>query len=213
MRDDIGQLLASMNPGPSAKFGEDAEAATRGISALGTKAIPFIVQIGEETYRELARMVKMQAAHRPAGELQRHMGMARAVVKALSVFCKRRLFRRPIDQEPRALDLLSNLAEMKGGPYTDASKQLLKDVGHDERWIRQRCLLSLPITSPSHTRPISMANGAILEAIERRYKELENPRTEVQGDRYQIGSSYTHAHEVFRVGEDLFEIRARDIRG
>jgi len=94
---------------------------------------------------------------------------------------------------------------------------VLKKLGFSERDMWRELLLTLPIVERVYSERTKTPESLeeILDYIEElifdRQKGLENPWGHISGECFKIGCSYTHAHEVFRIADKLFESRARQI--
>jgi len=73
----------------------------------------------------------------------------------------------------------------------------------------QKVLLSLPIVKKGQYDDVRSLQRTLNDLSQIR---LQNMRMKVQGDHFNIGSSYTHAHDLFRVGPALSAYRTRESR-
>lgn len=211
MESEIRRMVEGMAVGQSGEPSPGTDEVASRIRRTGKKALPVLVDIGEQVCRNIQEWGSVPAPQRSPDRFQDNARMTRSLLFVLAKFCEPRVFRKPlIFAEPRAIDILCKLADRGAGNEADA-KRLLKTIAVSEAEILARCLLSLPLVQASrHARPMEL--GAAMQHVETRRRELENPYGHVVGNCYCVGHSYTHAHEVFRVGSRVFESRVRELK-
>jgi len=196
-----------------AKARKIAEEKALEILRLGDKIVDILVKLGMSFCDKLEELRDTKANwNGPTPSYLQNISRLKAILFVLTVFCDSSLLHRSRFAENRhAFKLLLRTYEYKH----DLAMSVLKKLGFSERDMWRELLLTLPIVQRVFSSKMPRSLEEILDYIEElildRQKGLENPWGHISGDCFKIGCSYTHAHEVFRIADKLFETRARQI--
>jgi hypothetical protein len=202
-----------------------------GLLALGRRAVPIVVGHARRLYREMLEAGEMEERARSAprpekpGFWKRTFGKReapppplpvpevsswdlRARIKA-SIYLLGRFCESGETRLQEALDLLTEFSQTRQYDVFDDSRAVLKKLGITEEDMWETALRSLPVVprmpgdSPQELPQVlsALRDSAGFQLLDRR----------VSGDHFSLGATYTHGHDFFRIGEDVWTRRVRSL--
>lgn len=238
MREQIAAIVDSIETGDNIQgprfdspsvLSENARKKMESLLPLGAEAVPILVKHARMLYHEMLVLdeeeKKKTPAPKPAKEgffkgifgkktpetpsapvmtslLRRTQ--VKAVIYGLGKFCEN-----PETRHPQAMELLQQFSQTRHYDVFDEARAVLQKLGVTEKDVWVLVLKSLPIV---HEEP-----GDRKFTLEQVIPQLENTQgfhlvsRRRKGDHFSIGTTTSHAFDVYRVSKLEFAVRTESV--